>query len=88
MTAPARERLKAFRSASGLSQAGLAEHLQCDQTYVSKVEDGKRQPGPDFTHRLEALSKNWADGPIRTEEWVDDDALKVKPLTSGREARR
>lgn len=84
----ARERLKAFRESRGLSQGEIAELLHCHQTYVGLVESGKRNPGGTFTHRLEVLSQNWVEGPIRTEEWLDDNDLDVKPLTNGREARR
>lgn len=37
-----REQLKAMRKAAGLTQVSIAEKLELDQSYISKIERGER----------------------------------------------
>lgn len=51
-----RTRLKALRTAAGLSQGQLASRAGISSSYVSLFESGKRSPGPSTLHQLaEAL---------------------------------
>jgi transcriptional regulator with XRE-family HTH domain len=87
------ERLRSFRVARGSSQEALAAEItalgcKCTQSFVGLVEHGKRRVGLEFAHAVEALTKDWDEGPIRTEEWLqEDDAPTVKRHRGSREVR-
>ena len=65
------KRLRAFREWLGWGRAEMARALDCHPSYVGRIEDaGRDLKGLQYAQRLEALSKDWPEGPIRTEEWV------------------
>jgi transcriptional regulator with XRE-family HTH domain len=71
MTGKPGERMKSFRQSIGWSKAEFARAVGCHPTYIRLIEEGRRElSGLEFAQRLEALSAEWSDGPIRVEEWV------------------
>lgn len=48
------ERIKRFRSMRGLSQEKLAERAQISNTYLSRVENGRRQASLEVLTRIAA----------------------------------
>lgn len=51
-----RQVIKEYRKEKKLSQEKLAELLDCDTTYISHIETGKRDPSIDFFIRFSNLS--------------------------------
>lgn len=49
--------LAAFREASGLTQADLAERLGISQGHLSKIEAGRHRPGIHLRERLRRLTE-------------------------------
>lgn len=46
--------LKRQRERRGISQSKLAELIDCDHTYISRLEMGVRQPSRDIVDRIAA----------------------------------
>lgn len=51
-----REIIKKYRNEKKLSQEQLSELLDCDPTYISRIEKGKRDPSIDFFIKFSNLS--------------------------------
>lgn len=79
----ARERLKAWREAQGLSQGGLADRLACAQSLVSAIERGEKRPGLKIAIAIQRVtSEDPAEAPILATDWMVDPALDSEPLPS------
>lgn len=90
------ERFEAWRKSRGMTQEEVAAEVGCDRGYFAlifkgrKAADGSRKHpilGLELAHRIEELSAEWAEGPIRTEEWLTpakDTAEHLDPATSER----
>lgn len=44
--------LARIREPRGLSQSALAELVDCDHSYISRIEAGKRAPGREIIERI------------------------------------
>ncbi len=51
-----RQVIKEYRKEQKLSQEKFAELLDCDTTYISHIETGKREPSIDFFIKFSNLS--------------------------------
>ena len=51
-----RQVIKEYRKSQKLSQEKFAELLDCDTTYISHIENGKRDPSIDFFIKFSNLS--------------------------------
>ena len=51
-----RQVIKGYRKSQKLSQEKFAELLDCDTTYISHIENGKRDPSIDFFIKFSNLS--------------------------------
>lgn len=49
------ENIKALREQSGFTQSNLAEYLNVDQSYISKIEKNERSMTSDMLDKLSAL---------------------------------
>lgn len=49
------ERLRSLREESKLTQKTIAEYLSCDQSFISKLENGERMITSDIIERLSIL---------------------------------
>jgi ribosome-binding protein aMBF1 (putative translation factor) len=49
--------LREYRKVTGLSQRDLTTLLDCDYTYISKIENGHENPGLDLIKKMQALDK-------------------------------
>lgn len=57
----------------GLSQTGAAKLLDCGQSYVGLVEQGKRRPGLRIAFAIERVTE----GAIKATEWaVEREAVR------------
>lgn len=49
------KKIKNLRTQSGFSQSIIAEYLQVDQSLISKIEKGEREPSTDILKKLAEL---------------------------------
>lgn len=49
------KKIKEMRTQSGFNQSIIAEYLQVDQSFISKIEKGEREPGTDLLKKLADL---------------------------------
>lgn len=52
------------------SQAEVGDLIGCHQTMVARLMKGGRTPGLGLALRIQELSAEWPEGPIRASEWV------------------
>lgn len=50
-------KLKSIRDKYGLTQEELAVELDCDRSYLSQIERGKKEPGPKLAERIRIMEK-------------------------------
>lgn len=80
------ERLAAFLACKGWSQSKAGAELGCSQVTVSCILRGTKLPGRLLANEIERVTADWADGPIRSEEWdaVERERREVASTTSAR----
>jgi transcriptional regulator with XRE-family HTH domain len=65
-----RDRLRAWRKASGLSQEDAAKKAGVAQASWSNYESGLQTPGLEAAVRIQAVTLGWeGEEPIRVEDW-------------------
>lgn len=75
---PPSKRLQDFMDWRDWKQAQLADAIGTKQANVSHILHGRKGAGLKWAHAIETLTAQprpdgevWSDGPIRTEEWLD-----------------
>ena len=69
---------------AGIRQNRLAKMLEMDETLVSRIVNGYRQPSPEFRKKLSALLKSDEAWLFRAEQPENPDAANAK--TAGQQS--
>lgn len=76
----AHERLARLVKGKGWTQEEAAVELDCHQTMVSRILSGKRKPGRTTAARIEEISADSPEGPIRVGDWDDNEEAPARRI--------
>lgn len=66
---PAFDRFRQWVADLGLTHAGVAHRLVCDQSTANRIFHGIRAPSRKVANAIERATADWPSGPIRAVEW-------------------
>lgn len=75
-------RLDRLLRAQGVSSKAAAQILGCTPAFVAMMRRGEKRPGLAMAVRIERLTAQWSEGPIRPSEWCAVEELA--PTSSAR----
>jgi transcriptional regulator with XRE-family HTH domain len=72
-----RERFRAWFTSQSWTQVETAKRLGVTQPAIWAILSRNGGVTLALAHRIEKLSASWEHGPIRTEEWLGEDAVSA-----------